>query len=149
MPLAANDPTDRVEQLIILTDRLTGLLARETELLKDHRPHEITEFQDERTTLSTLYAQEMQLIAKNNALIDGVEQGLSTQLKISTETFQEQLVLHARALNRVRLVGEGMVKAIAEDRAQKDKIHAGYGSTGALNAAKNGAPTTIAVHEVI
>ena len=41
MPLAAQGPTDRVEQLIILTERLTEIIMREIGVLKDRRPAEL------------------------------------------------------------------------------------------------------------
>ena len=88
MPLAANDPKDRVEQLVILTERLSGLLEKETELLETRRPHEIVEFQDERSKLSNIYAQEMELIKRNKALVSGVEPELMDQLKNITTSFQ-------------------------------------------------------------
>ena len=149
MPLAANDPTDRIEQLIILTERLTSLIERETELLAEHRPHEIQEFQDERAKLSNLYVQEMELIKRNKALIEGVPKALSDELKDATETFQDRLGEHTRVLARVRTVTENMVKSIADEMSKKNQFDAGYGENGQSQDAEQGTPTPIAVHQVV
>ena len=149
MPLAANDPTDRIEQLIILTERLTSLIERETELLADHRPHEIQDFQDERAKLSNLYVQEMELIKRNKALIEGVPTVLSDELKEATATFQDRLGEHARVLSRVRTVTENMVKSIADEISKKDQFDGGYGENGQSQNSEQGTPKPIAIHEVI
>ncbi len=149
MPLAAHNPTDRVEQLIILTDRLTALIKQETVLLQEHRAQEITAFQDERAKLSTLYAQEMALIKENKALIEGVESKLSAQLKDKTATFQNALDNHASILKRVQSVTEGMIKAVAEDLAEKNTSQTHYGNDGALRTHQDTKAASLSVHQVV
>ena len=149
MPLAANDATDRVEQLIILTERLTGLIERETELLKDRRPHEIQDFQDERAKLSTLYVQEMELVNRNTAMIEGAPKSMTDELKQRTETFQDKLADHARILTRVRTITEGVVKAIAEETSRKNEVQSGYGGNGQARTTQRRQHVPLAVHEVI
>ena len=40
MALAANDAADRVDQLIILTERLTDVVAEQCRCLEQHRPQD-------------------------------------------------------------------------------------------------------------
>ena len=149
MPLAASTPTDRVEQLIILTERLTGLIERETNLLKERRPNEIADFQDERSKLSNLYAQEMELIKHNASLIEGAPTNLKQELKDLTGTFHSRLDEHKAYLTRIRSVTEGMVRAVADEISKKNKADAGYGKDGKVHTAERPAAASIAVHEVI
>ncbi len=149
MPLAAHDSTDRVEQLIALTQRLTILVERETEVLRNRRPREIAEFQDERAKLSTLYAHEMTLIANQNSLIDGVKTELLDQLKTRTRAFKEKLSEHGRVLSRVRSVTEGMIRAVAEEVSQLKNPQTGYGAHANVRAHAMSAPATLTLNEVI
>ena len=149
MPLAASTPTDRVEQLIILTERLTGLIEQETSLLKERRPNEIADFQDERSKLSNLYAQEMELIKHNRSLIEGAPQELKLELKNRTGAFHDRLDEHKSYLNRIRTVTEGMVRAVADEVSKMNKADAGYGKDGRVQSNERSAAPSIAVHEVI
>ena len=65
MPIAADNATDRAQQLVVLTERLTKLMALEVQLLNEQRPGDISGFQDERSTLATIYSQELQLIKQD------------------------------------------------------------------------------------
>jgi len=149
MPLAATDSTDRVEQLIALTLRLTGLIERETELFKNRRPREITEFQDERAKLSTLYAQELKLIANEKSLISDVKKDLLDQLKVLTATFQEKLSEHGKTLSRVRSVTEGMIRAVAEEVSHMKNPQTGYSAHAKSMTSTQSAPASLTLNQVI
>ncbi len=49
------DPTNRVNDLIVLTNRLADLLARENEALGNRKYSEINEILDEKVTLGRIY----------------------------------------------------------------------------------------------
>jgi division protein CdvB (Snf7/Vps24/ESCRT-III family) len=149
MPLAANSPADRVEQLIVLTERLSGLMDRESDLLKTRRSHEITDFQDERAQLSTIYTQEMELIKRNKSLVSGVTPELMNQLKEITASFQSALDNHGRILTTIKSVTENMVQAVAKDVDEKNNHQVAYGETGKLQKNKHTRPTSFGVHQVI
>jgi hypothetical protein len=149
MPLAANSPSDRVEQLIILTERLSGIMDRESDLLKTRRPHEIIDFQDERAQLSTIYSQEMELIKRNKSMVGGVAPDLMDQLKDITATFQTSLEDHGRILNSIKTVTENMVHAVAQDVDEKNNKQVAYGQTGELQKNKHSRPTSFGIHQVI
>jgi len=149
MPLAAKNPTDRVEQLIALTERLMGLIERETALLKNRRPREIVKFQDERAKLSTLYAQEMTLIANQHTLIEGARKELLDELKRLTRAFHKKLREHGRILTRVRSITEGMIRAVAEEVARMKIPQAGYGPGINSKTTMAPPPATLTLNEVI
>lgn len=149
MPLAADNPTDRVTQLIILTDRLSDLIERETRLLEDHRPIEIKALQDERTKLSNIYMQEMQLISKDKGSIAGVKQELTELLKQKTSKFRERLSIHGRVLSRIRSVTEGIIHAIARDINEQAQSKLGYGKDAAAGTGAQYKPAALTLDETI
>ncbi len=149
MPLAADSPTDRVQQLIILTDRLSSLIVQETELLKTNRPSEIQDFRDERAKLSNIYVQEMQLISNNKSLIDGVDKELKLALKEQTSRFREKLDAHGKVLFRVRTVTENMLQSIADEVARKKRMQNGYSHKAEMNGGAAHNPATLSLDETI
>lgn len=149
MPLAADNPTDRVKQLIVLTDRLSSLVEKETELLRERRPCDIKPFQDERSKLSNIYVQEMQMISQNKSLIAGVQEELTSLLKSKTGQFREKLDEHGKLLFRIRDVTEGIIKAIAEDVSKKSQAGAGYGKDAGVSNLLASRPAVMSLDETV
>ena len=58
MAIAAQDATDRVEQLIVLTERLTELIALEAAAFEERRPHDAAKYIDETSRLANIYRHE-------------------------------------------------------------------------------------------
>ncbi len=149
MALAATGPTDRVEQLIILTERLTDIVMHEIAALKDRRPSDINEFESEKTKLARAYSHEMQLVGRQRNLIEGVAKSLLQTLKQATAAFREALAQHQALLSSAREVTEGMIKSIAEEVAAKKKPVVGYGSGAELKSGGADRPTPITYNKVI
>ena len=149
MALAAANPTDRVEQLIILTERLTDIIMNEIAALKDRRPSEIKEFETEKAKLARAYSHEMQLIGRQRSLIEGVAKDLTQKLKATTAAFREALAQHQALLSSARDVTEGMIKSIAEEVAAKKKPVVGYGNQAQLKTGGSDRPTPITYNKVI
>jgi hypothetical protein len=55
MALAANDAADRVDQLIILTERLTEVVAKQCQSFEQHRPQDAASLMEEANRLANLY----------------------------------------------------------------------------------------------
>lgn len=149
MPLAAQSPTDRVEQLIILTERLTEIILREIGFLKDRRPSELKEFENEKTKLARIYSHEMQLINKQRGLIEGVKAELMKLLKSATAAFRNALAQHSAILTSARSITEGMVKSIAEQVAAKRNPVIAYTKQANLRTGGSDRPTSLTFNEVI
>lgn len=147
MPIAASNPTERAEQLIVLTERLTGLIEREVDLLNDRHPEGIADFVDERSTLSSIYSQEMQLIKRDKSLIAGITRDLKDALKHATEKFQAALATHALVVQRMKTVSEKIIKAVSDEVAKTRAPTLGYGKNATLNAAPTRAAMPIAVNQ--
>lgn len=125
--LAAANPTERAQALIQLTGRLTELLEQETELFEAHMPHKAVEFQAEKTKLATLYRTETKLASKDRGRLAGLDAALKARLKQSTKTFEAALARNGAAVEALKTLTEGLVKAIADEAARQQQSQAGYG----------------------
>jgi len=144
MAIAADSPTDRVEQLLALTERLTESLAAETRAYEAHRPYEAAASTQETVRLANMYRHESLRVKKDPSLVAEAPQPLRARLVEATKIFEETLARHSRAVEAALAITEGVVRAIAEEVAAAKKSGSGYGRRGA------GAPdasTPIAVNK--
>jgi hypothetical protein len=127
MALMANDAADRVDQLIILVERLTDLLARQCRSFEQRRPTEAAALMEETAKLANLYRHECTRIRAEPALVQGAPAELRQRLSRAAEAFDAVLHRHGRAVDAARTVTEGLVRAIAEEVAGQRQQLAGYG----------------------
>lgn len=145
MTLNAPDAAERVEQLILLTDRLTALIALEAQAFEQHRPQDAAEHLPEVSKLANIYRHESARVRANPGLVSSASLTQRTRLIRSTEAFDSVLARQGRALEAAKTVTEGLVRAIAEEVASQRTSAAGYGP-GALATAP-GAATSITLNK--
>jgi hypothetical protein len=127
MSLDAHTPQDRVEQLLTLTERLTGLMRRETAAFEAHRPQDVMASAEETARLANLYRHESLKVRKDPTLITEAPAPLRKRLIEATRSFDEALARHGRAVEAAKVVTEGLVKAIAEELVGQRAAGSGYG----------------------
>ncbi|CAN5450877.1 flagellar basal body protein FlbY [soil metagenome] len=144
MALTATGPDDRVEQLIILTERLTDLIARQANAFEARRPHEAAQYVDEIAKLANLYRHESTRVRASIALVAGAEPARRLRLFRATEAFDAVLARQGRAVTAAKTVTEGLVRAIAQEIAEQRPNASGYGP-GAQGATyrQNGTAITL------
>jgi len=133
MALSAQDPADRVEQLILLTERLTELVAIQAQAFERHRPHEAAEQLEEASRLANLYRHESTRVRADPSLIAAAAIAQRARLVRATEAFDAVLARQGRALAAAKHVTEGLVRAIADEVASQRAQGATYGP-GAASA---------------
>lgn len=134
MAIAAVDADDRVNQLILLTERLTDLIAKEAQAFESRRPHEAAQYVEETAKLANVYRHESMRVRANIALIETARPELRQRLKRATEAFDAVLARQARAVDAARTVTEGLVRAVAEEIAtQRAAPATTYGAGGMVN----------------
>lgn len=133
MSLNNTDADERVEQLIILTERLTGMMRRESEAFEAHRPNDALGGAAETSRLANLYRHESLKVRKDPGLISSASQRLRRKLIDATRAFDAALARHGRAVGAAKEITEGLVKAIAEEMAAQRAPGAGYGQGGQVN----------------
>lgn len=145
MALAANDAADRVDQLIILTERLTEVVAKQCQCFEQHRPQDAAALMEEAGRLSNLYRHESMRVRADPGLVIAAPVELRQQLIRATEAFDAVLARHGRAVMAAKFVTEGLVRAIAEEVAsQRDQL-SGYGP-GARAPSSTTAATAITLN---
>jgi hypothetical protein len=138
MALAANDAADRVDQLIILTERLTEVVAKQCQCFEQHRPQDATPLMEEANRLANLYRHESTRVRSDPRLVLGAPAELREQLIRATEAFDAVLARHGRAVVAAKFITEGLVRSIAEEVASQREQLSGYGANARTPASAYG-----------
>jgi hypothetical protein len=125
--LAANTPSERAKALIRLTSRLAELLDQETALFEARTPHKAVDLQAEKTKLATLYRAETQRAKADPSRLSGLQPALKAQLQDSTKRFETSLQRNGAAVEALKALTEGLVKALADEANRQAQAKAGYG----------------------
>lgn len=127
MAIAAQGPEDRIEQLILLTERLTELVAEQAQAFEQRRPQDAAARLEETSRLANLYRHESTRIRAAPELVSGASTALRTRLVRATEAFDAVLARQGRALTAAKTVTEGLVRAIADEVVAQRAKSATYG----------------------
>jgi hypothetical protein len=134
MALLADNAKERAEQLLLVTERLTALVAEDTRRIEARQPPASGTEADEKTRLANAYRLELARIKDDRNLIADAPPALLAQLKQSTVTLHETLAAHERALSAVKVITEGLVQAMAEEVVRQRGGGASYGARGGIEA---------------
>lgn len=135
MALEATDAEDRVEQLTILTERITELIARQAQAFEQRRPTEAAALLEETSRLANLYRHESSRIRADISLVESAPAPARAQLIRATEAFDAVLARQGRAVAAAQTVTEGLVKCIAE-KVARQRSHATVYSAGGLQSGR-------------
>ncbi len=124
---------ERLDQLVILTERLTYLVAEQAKAFEAHRPQDALIHLEETGRLANLYRHESARIRSTPDLIASANPTQGVRLRRATEAFDAVLARQARAVGAVKTVTEGLVRAIAEEVASQRQKGSSYGSGGLQN----------------
>jgi hypothetical protein len=127
MALVANDPADFVDQLILLTRRLADLAERQAALFEAARYGDASSLTDEAGRLAAVYALESRRVAQAPDVVNAAPPALRAVLKAETERFRAAMGAHERAIDRQRILAEGLVRAIAEETVAARPVAGTYG----------------------
>lgn len=133
MALHAHNAQDRAEQMLLLSQRLRGLIKRETALFEARTPHEAASFADEKNTLARTYRLETARIARDPGLLADAPDALRQQLREETLLLEVALRDNNKIAGVVRKLTEGLVQAIASEAATTRAQMSGYGANGQVN----------------
>jgi hypothetical protein len=126
MALHADDAADRVQQLLALTERLTGLLGQDLADMEARQPQSLARA-EELGRLANMYRHESARVRRDPQLIAGAPAPLRAELRRATEAFETMLARHSRAIGAAKQLTEGLVRAIAEELAAGQAGPSAYG----------------------
>lgn len=124
------EAAERVEQLITLTERLTGLVAEQAKCFEARRPQDAAVYTEETGRLANLYRHESARIRGDIGLIATASLAQRQRLRRATAAFDAVLARQARAVDAMKTVTEGLVRAIAEEVASSRQKGSTYGAGG-------------------
>jgi hypothetical protein len=130
MDQSANPPNERIEKLIALTERLTGLIADQAQAFEARRPQDAALNMEETTRLANVYRLEAQRVRSEIKPFAGAPLNLRARLVQATEAFDAVIARQGRALDAAKTVTEGLVHAIAEEVTAQRSAGTGYGPKG-------------------
>lgn len=108
--------TQKVEQLIVMAQRMMAVLQADIDALQAGHPGKLRFIEPEMQRLSLLYAREVKSL---NPADKETPPALRRTLRETVDKFRTMLKLHMRCLTRVRNATEGLIQAVAKDVASK------------------------------
>ena len=126
-----SDLDQRIDQLVLLTERLTSLIAEQARAFEARRPQDAAVRMDETARLANAYRHEAMRIRQQAAVLNKLSKAQHQKLTRATEAFDAVLARQGRALHAVKTVTEGLVHAVAEEIAAQRTANSAYGPKGA------------------
>ncbi|MBV9509402.1 MAG: flagellar basal body protein [Caulobacteraceae bacterium] len=127
----ASNPAQHIEQLIVLTEQLTRMIADQAKAFEARRPQDAAASMEETNRLANIYRQEAARVRENPQRLAQAPAALRAKLVRATEAFDAVIARHGRALKAAKTVTEGLVHAIAAEVANQRSIGAVYGPSSA------------------
>ncbi|ABS64163.1 hypothetical protein Plav_2554 [Parvibaculum lavamentivorans DS-1] len=131
IPAETLAPMDLVDRVIALTTSLTGIVARETELLRDRAQAEVAALQPEKIRIANDYAMDVQAIRARKELIDRAPAERVSRLKSAMAELDRVLALNAEALQAAKSVSESLIRMVADAMSERAAPSLGYGRNAA------------------
>lgn len=136
--LAARNGAERAEALLKLTLRLTELVRTETQMFQRRRPQDAVSLQDEKTRLANIYRAEVARARQEPTRFAGASPAVKQTLRQSTETFHSALAENSRAVTAMKIITEGVVRAIADEAIRQRNTGNGYGPSATQKPQRSG-----------
>ncbi len=142
--------TDRILSLIDITKKLAQIIQRETTLLKERRPREIADLQEQKTQLGSAYEEELTIIGRNRDVFSREAPGEMRELQKVIEAFRKILDEHGRVLAAAKVVTERMVRNVSQEVARQNRPEGGYSRYAQRTKPSRAArPVSLAINQVV
>jgi len=125
-------PTELVERVLGVSEQLTDVIRRESELLESNQPLNIGELQEEKIRLSNEYAMDIQAISLRKELIDRAPAEKINHLKTAMTKLNTALERNGRLLLAAKSVSERILKSVADTVNEHKAPSLGYGRNAAM-----------------
>ncbi len=139
------DPTNRVNDLIVITNRLADLLARENEALVNRKYSEINEILDEKVTLGRVYESRIMGLTNDSAALEQVDGELRDRLRSLGEKVNGLIEENAALLKIGIETNRRVVNMIAEAVKASIPSAGTYSANGAADAEQHAASNNVAI----
>jgi hypothetical protein len=124
------EPNNKIEDLILITDRLVEILERENEALRNHQNADLREILDDKVTLSRVYESRMQAISEKPEILDGVDAEIRSRLRELGLKANELIAENGNLLRTAMTVSRRVVELIADSVREATPSAGTYGAKG-------------------
>lgn len=139
------DPTNRVNDLIVITNRLADLLGRENEALNNRKYSEINEILDEKVTLGRVYESRIMGLTDDPVALEQVDKELRDQLRSLGEKVNGLIEENAQLLKIGIEANRRVVDMIAEAVKASIPSVGTYSANGATDVEQHTPSNNIAI----
>lgn len=119
-----------IEDTLDVTHRLTALLEREVELLKNLKPQDIRALQHEKSELASTYERLIRALRDKASLLADADAKLKERLRAATQRFQMALADNERSIRAVKTVTERLMRAVVAAVAERKSCTPAYSRAG-------------------
>ena len=131
-----------IEELIDLTERLTEVMATETEILNGMRPSDIKPMQAEKASLSAAYSDAVGAANSPASDIASARLDRRERLARATARLQDTMADNLRAITMARAFNERLVRALGEAVTENSHPATAYTADGLRQFSDNHIPPT-------
>ncbi len=140
--------SNRIADLVQITNRLSDLLERESEYLRARKLAEMESVRDSKFALSAAYETHVRALRSQPEMLTAVTPELRAQLKAAFDRFEKILGENERGLRAAKETSDRVLQAIAEevDRQHRDNLAYsanGYASGSSMPGSRS--PVSVAV----
>ncbi|MFT3722323.1 MAG: flagellar basal-body protein FlbY [Hyphomonadaceae bacterium] len=143
--MSFHDANDRADQLQAMTERLVTLIRDEIAAVKNRTLSNNSAGWDEKERLVHSWRLEVSRVKADPTLLAGVGEDRKARLREAAKALEEGLEEHARTLNAVKTVTEGLVRSIAAEIASVRSAPAAYGRSGTVKGGERREASGLAV----
>jgi hypothetical protein len=140
------DSSERADQLLAMTKRLSALVAAEIDALKARRLDGASADWEEKERLAHAWRIEVAHIKANPGALTGVSEARKSELREAAKALETSLATHAHSIAAMKIVTEGLVRSIAGEIASVRSAPAAYGRSGMVNSAPHSEASGLAVN---
>ena len=120
----------QIDTLIELSDRLSRLLAHESEHLRAMRLNNLAAVQEEKAKLAAAYSSAFELVRANPLAVKSADTGMRKALKDATSGLKKKVADNMIALTAAKVLNERLIRALSEAVATTLMPLAAYTATG-------------------
>ena len=139
------DPTNRINDLIVITNRLVGLLERENDALSNRKYSGINEILDEKVTLGRVYESRIMGLTDDPAALEQVDRELRERLRSLGEKVNGLIEENAELLKIGIEANRRVVDMIAEAVKASVPSAGTYSANGAADVEQHTASNNVAI----
>lgn len=143
--MSFHDANDRADQLLAMTERLVFLIRAEITAVKAHKLDSGSAGWDEKERLVHSWRLEVSRVKADPTLLAGVSEDRKIRMRDAAKALETGLEEHARTLNAMKTVTEGLVRSIAAEIASVRSAPAAYGRSGTVNGGERREASGLAV----